>query len=72
MPPRDRLEPNRVAIEQRACPHCAGAMVLVLVRPAGDGFELRSFEGLDCSHIDRIMVATYPMTQSLGSSRAQV
>ena len=51
-----RTEPH--AIRQHTCTHCGGGMVLAHVRPARIGFDMQTFEGVDCCHIDKIVVAT--------------
>ncbi|MGP8121228.1 MAG: hypothetical protein ACLP8B_12005 [Xanthobacteraceae bacterium] len=72
MPLPTRFDASRIAIKEHVCPQCAGAMVLVHVKPARIGFESRTFEGVNCGHVDRIIVATKAVSWSWGSLRAHV
>jgi len=66
------FDPNRIAIKEHTCPRCAGAMVLVHVRPVRIGYDVRTYEGVSCSHIDRIIVATQPVKWPSERLRAHV
>jgi hypothetical protein len=36
-------------------------MILARIRPARVGFELRTFEGVNCDHVDQVLTETKSM-----------
>jgi hypothetical protein len=36
-------------------------MVLARIKPARIGFEMRTFQGVDCDHVDKVVTETYSM-----------
>ena len=36
-------------------------MILARIKPARVGFELRTFEGVNCSHVDKVLAETKSM-----------
>lgn len=52
------LDPDRVAIRSHVCPQCLGRMSLIYVKPALVGFEVRTFAGINCDHVDQVVTET--------------
>lgn len=57
----DLLDSSRVAIESHICPKCLGPMALMHIRPSRIGFEMRTFQGVGCRHVDKIVTETNSM-----------
>jgi hypothetical protein len=55
------LDPSRIAIQSHACPKCLGPMVLARIKPSRIGFELRTFQGVNCDHVDKVVAETKSM-----------
>ena len=55
------LDASRTAILPHACPKCLGPMILIRVRPSRIGFESRTFHGINCNHIDKLVTETQSM-----------
>ena len=55
------LNPSRIAIQPHLCPKCLGPMVLARIKPSRIGFEMRTFQGVDCEHVDKVVTETYSM-----------
>lgn len=55
------LDTSRMAIRPHACPKCSGPMILIRIRPARIGFESRTFHGVNCNHIDKVVTETQSM-----------
>jgi len=36
-------------------------MVLTCIKPSRIGFELRTFQGVDCDHVDKLVAETHSM-----------
>jgi hypothetical protein len=36
-------------------------MILTRIKPSGIGFEKRTFQGVNCYHVDNVMTETYSM-----------
>jgi hypothetical protein len=36
-------------------------MVLARIKPSRIGFEMRTFQGVDCDHVDKVVTETYSM-----------
>jgi hypothetical protein len=47
--------PSRAAIKPHPCPKCRGPMLLTHIKPSRIGFERRTFQGLNCDHVDRLV-----------------
>ena len=62
----------RVAIRPHPCPKCLGPMVLTYVKPSRIGFEKRTFQGVNCDHLDKVVTATYSMKWMSSGLRAPV
>jgi hypothetical protein len=55
------LDSSRIAIQSHTCPKCLGPMVLARIRPSRIGFELRTFQGVNCDHVDKVVTETKSM-----------
>ena len=55
------FDPSRMAILPHLCPKCFGPMVLTHIKPARIGFEKRTFEGVNCDHVDKVVTETRSM-----------
>jgi hypothetical protein len=55
------LDSSRIAILARTCPKCLGPMVLTRNKPSRIGFELRTFQGVNCDHVDKVVTETSSM-----------
>ena len=51
-------------IERHRCPKCQTQMVLKRIAPARLGFDVRTFECINCDHIHKEHRAADPMTSS--------
>jgi hypothetical protein len=54
-------DPSRIAIKPHPCPKCLGPMVLTRIKPSGIGFEKRTFQGINCDHVDTVIIETASM-----------
>lgn len=52
------FDPSRIAIRPHVCPKCLGPMILLRIKPSLIGFELHTFLGVNCDHIDKLVVET--------------
>lgn len=48
-------------IESGSCPKCQGAMTLVRIKPGRLNFDLRTFECVNCNHVEKTLAAADPM-----------
>jgi hypothetical protein len=64
------LDPSRTAILPHTCPKCLGPMILIRVRPSRIGFESRTFHGVNCSHVDKLVTETQSMKWMSSGLRA--
>ena len=55
------FDPSRVAIQPHPCPRCLGPMVLTQIKPSRIGYEVRTFQGIKCHHVDKVVTATEAM-----------
>jgi hypothetical protein len=55
------FDASRVAIQPHACPKCLGPMILTRIKPSRIGFEMRTFQGVNCHHVDRVVTETDSM-----------
>ena len=55
------FDPSRVAIQVHPCPQCLGPMVLTQIKPSRIGYESRTFQGVNCHHVDKVVTATESM-----------
>jgi len=66
------FDPSRVAIQPHPCSKCLGPMVLTCIKPSRIGFEMRTFQGVNCDHVDKIVTETYSMKWMSSGLRAPV
>ena len=66
------FDPSRVAIQFHPCPKCLGPMVLMHIQPSRIGFESRTFRGVNCDHVDKVVTATVSMKWVSSGLRAPV
>ena len=66
------FDPSRIAIQPHLCPECLGPMVLARIKPSRIGFEMRTFQGVDCDHVDKVVTKTYSMRWMSSELRAPV
>ena len=67
LPPDHAVRPmsdNRGLIEPYRCPKCQTQMVLARTKAARFGFDVRTFECVNCDHIHKEHLAADPMTSS--------
>jgi hypothetical protein len=55
------LDADRVAIRSHVCPKCLGQMSVIYVKAALIGFEVRTYAGINCDHIDQVVTETASM-----------
>ena len=55
------LDSSRIAIQSHTCPKCLGPMVLTRIKSSRIGFELRTFQGVNCDHVDKVVTETRSM-----------
>jgi len=63
---------SRVAIQPHPCPICLGPMVLSQIKPSRIGYESRTFQGVHCDHVDKVVTATESMKWISSGLRAPV
>jgi len=66
------FDPSRIAIQLHLCPKCRGPMVLASIKPRRIGRETRTFRGVDCEHVDKVVTETYAMKWVSSGLRAPV
>jgi hypothetical protein len=66
------FDPSRIAIQPHLCPKCLGPMVISRIKPSRIGFEMHTFRGVDCDHVDRVVTETYSMKRMSSGLTAPV
>ena len=66
------FDASRIAIQPHICPKCSGPMILMRIKPSRIGFELRTFQGVNCDHVDKIVIETHSMKWRSSGLRAPV
>jgi hypothetical protein len=66
------LDSSRIAGQSHTCPKFLGPMVLTRIKPSRIGFELRTFQGVNCDHVDKVVTETYSMKWMCSGLRAPV
>jgi hypothetical protein len=66
------FDPSRIAIQPHPCPKCSGPMVLTYIKPSRLGFERRIFQGVNCDHVDNVVIETHSMKWMHSGLRAPV
>jgi len=52
------FDASRIVIQAHTCPKCLGPMVLAHIKPSRIGFEMRTFQGVNCDHVDKVVTET--------------
>jgi len=66
------FDASRIAVQRHICPDCLGPMVLTRIKPARIGFEMRTFQGVNCRHVDKLVTETDSMKWISSGLRAPV
>jgi hypothetical protein len=66
------FDPSRIAIQPHTCPTCLGPMILMRIKPSRIGFETRTFQGVNCDHVDKVVTETYAIKWMSSGLRAPV
>ena len=66
------FDPSRIAIKSHTCPKCQGSMVLTRIKPSHIGFEMRTFQGVTCDHVDKVVTETYSRKWMSSGLRAPI
>jgi hypothetical protein len=66
------FDASRVAIQPHTCPNCSGPMILTRMKPSRIGFDMRTFQGVNCDHVDKVVSETYSMKWMCSGLRAPV
>ena len=66
------FDPSSIAIQPHLCPKCLGPMILARIKPSRIGFEMRTFQGVDCDHVDKVVSETHSMKWMSSGLRAPV
>jgi hypothetical protein len=66
------LDSSRIAIQSHTRPKCLGPMVLTRIKPSRIGSELRTFQGVNCDHVDKVVTETKSMKWISSGLRAPV
>ena len=66
------FDASRIMIQAHTCPKCLGPMVLTRIKPSRIGFELRTFQGVNCHHVDKVVTETDSMKWISSGLRAPV
>lgn len=63
------LDSSRIAIQSHTCPKCLGSMILTRIKPSRIGFEMRTFQGVNC---DKVVTETRSMKWISSGLRAPI
>jgi hypothetical protein len=66
------FDPSHIAIQPHLCPKCSGPMALTFIKPSRLGFERRMFQGVNCDHVDNVVIETHSMKWMSSWLRAPV
>ena len=66
------LDSSRIAVQSHVCPKCSGPMTLIRIKPSQIGFDLHTFEGVNCHHVDKVVTETKSMKWMSSELRAPV
>ena len=66
------FDASRIAVQRHICPDCLGPMILTRIKPARIGFEMRTFQGVNCDHVDKVVTETKSTTWRSSGLRAPV
>jgi tRNA(Arg) A34 adenosine deaminase TadA len=66
------LDSTRVAVEPHVCSICLGPTILIYIKRLLVGFEMRTFMGVHCDHVDQVLAETNAMKWASRGPRAPV
>jgi hypothetical protein len=66
------LDSSRIAVQSHACPKCLGPMILTHIKPSRIGFESRTFHGVNCDHVDKVVTESHSLKWISSGLRAPV
>jgi hypothetical protein len=66
------LDSGRIVVQSHVCPKCLGPMTLIRITPSQIGFDLHTFEGVNCHHVDKVVTETKSMKWMSSGLRAPV
>ncbi len=66
------FDASRIAVQRHICPDCLGPMILTRIKPSRIGFEMRTFQGVNCHHVDKVVTETDSMKWMSSGLRAPV
>jgi hypothetical protein len=64
------FDASRIAIRPHICPKTLGPMILMRIKPSRIGFEMRTFHGVNCDHVDKVVNETRSMKWMSSELRA--
>ena len=64
------FDASRIAVQPHICPKCLGPMILTRIKPARIGFEMRTFQGVNCHHVEKVVTETDSMKWMSSGLRA--
>jgi hypothetical protein len=63
---------SRTATQSHPCPKCLERLVLTQIKPSQIGFEVRTFQGINCDHVYKLETATASTKWMASGLRAPV
>jgi len=66
------FDASRIAVQPHLCPKCLGPMILTRIKPSRLGFEMRTFQGVNCHHVDKVVTETDSMKWMSSGLRAPI
>jgi len=66
------FDASRIAIQPHTCPQCLCPMILTHIKPSRIGSEIRTFQGVNCDHVDKVVSETHSMKWISSGLRAPV
>ena len=66
------FDASRIAVQPHLCPKCLGPMILTRIKPSRLGFEIRTFQGVNCHHVDKVVTETDSMKWMSSGLRAPI
>ena len=55
------FDASRIAIQPHTCAQCLGPLILTHIESSRIGFEIRTFQGVNCDHVDKVVSETHSM-----------
>jgi phage FluMu protein Com len=66
------FDASSVAIRPHTCPKCSGPMILTRIKTSCIGFQMLTFRGIRCHHVDKVVSETHSMKWINSGLRAPV